>query len=207
MPYDLDLKAIADGVWAWLDKHPGKVAEGRLVTIYRKAHKQAFTEFMQGGVDNNTAHSIRKRFGEAYGKLVTPRTPKYMKAVRKFYGGRYLPFTSPTKNGTGMNGMHLREAIRKPGGYRVTGRNGGGETITTSLYLSAARALNFHPQYRREFLALQSINRADGEAIEARVQEIALGMLRNEINTTERRRVRLARAAAREYAEFLQGSA
>lgn len=200
MPYDMDIQGLAAGFWAWLDKHPGRLAEKRIRTIYRKAHKQTMEEFAQQGVGGNPERSIKHRFSAAYGQRVTPRSPQYTERVRRFFGGRYLPFTSPTKYGT-SGGRHLRDHIRKPGGYRVTGRNGT-EIVTTRLYLGAARALNFHPHYRREFLALRSVNRVDGQAIEARVQELAIVALNSEINRTERRRIRMARAAAAAFAEL-----
>ncbi len=197
MAYDLTINLMASGVWAWLAEHPGQVAEGRVRAIVRKAHKQAITEFASGGVRGNRRNSIRRRFSEEYGHQVTPRSPSYMDRVRRRHGGRYLPFTSPTSNGEDGGG-HLRDRIRIPGtGFRVQARNNT-VNVTTSLLLPGARALNFHPQYRREFLALNTMNREDADAIEQRVTELVAAGLSNEINRTRRRQIKIAREVARD---------
>lgn len=201
MPYDLQINLMATGVWAWLAEHPGQIAEGRIRTIVRNAHKQAITEFASCGVRGDRRRSIRRRFSEEYGHQVTPRSPGYMANVRRRYGGRYLPFTSPTNNGKDGGG-HLRERIRIPGvGFRVQARNNT-VNVTTSLLLPGARVLNFHPHFRREFLQLQSMNREDGEAIEQRVTELVAAALSNEINRTRRRHIKIARDAAASFSEF-----
>lgn len=197
MPYDMELQAIAHHVWAWLDKNPGALAEKRLVRIYRKAQRQAMEEFATKGVGGDKQHSLSRRFGEAYGRQVTPRSEKYMERVRKFYGGRYLPFTSPTRNGSTNKG-HMRDLIKKPTtGFRIAARNGT-DIVTTRMYLPAARGLNAHPVYRPEFLALDTTNRMDAEAIEQRTQELAIAALRHEINRTEARRIRMAKSVAKD---------
>ncbi len=128
---------------------------------------------------------------------MTQRSEGYVARVRRFYGGRYLPYVSPTRNGSTNNG-HMRDKIRQPNaGFRIAARNGT-EIVTTRLFLPAARGLNPHPVYRKEFLALDTTNRLDAEAIENRTQEIAIDMLRNEINRTKARRIRMAKSVAKD---------
>lgn len=186
---ELDLSVFATGVFAWLDKYPGQVAEKRVTALARKAHRTTLDEFGQGGVAGKREHALSQRFSQAYGSRVTQRSEPYVKRVRKFYGGRYLPFASPTRAGTNGGG-HLRDKIRIPqAGYRVRIRNGTA-VVHSVLTLPAARALNFHPQYRREFLALGTLNRPDGSAIERRVLELLTTALTTEISRVERRRIR-----------------
>ncbi len=197
MPYDLDLQLIADGVYAWLEANPGAVAEARLKRIARAAHKQAMVEFAAGGIGGKREHSIAHRFSESYGHRVLRRSDTYEARVRKFYGGRYLPFSSPSKAGY-KGGGHLRDRIKQQGtGYRVQGRNGT-ELVTTSLILPAARILNLRPLYRPQFLALTTTNAVDGQALEVRVGELMLDALRNEINRTKARYIKMAKAVAQE---------
>ncbi len=138
MPFEITLDG--GGLWSWVDQNPGTKGSTRILTIYKKAQKQALTEFMTGASRALGNPGIGRRFSESYGAQVQARTGGYMRRVKKFFG-RYLPFTSPTPAGSAGNG-HLRDLIRKQGvGFNLTTRTNS-EIITTVMTLPAARVLN-----------------------------------------------------------------
>lgn len=167
----------------------------QILAIYRKAHKQALREWMTGASKATGVPGMPGRFTEAYGRTVRPRGEAYRKRVAKFYG-RYLPFASPTPNGTkkrpdGAPSGHLRDNIKREGtGYRVSARNVP-DAVASRLTLPAARILNLHPRYRGEFLALDR-NATDRGWIERRVHELASAEVRALDDRLRRRRRKVA---------------
>ncbi len=186
MPFEITLEG--NGLWSWIEQNPGTKGVARIMTIYKKAQKQALAEFMTGASRAFGNPGIARRFSEGYAAQIQRRTGGYMRRVTKFFG-RYLPFTSPTPAGTAGNG-HLRDLIKKQGtGFNLTNRNKV-ETVTTIMTLPAARVLNLRPQYRGEFLDLNSLNHSDGQWIEKRVHAIAWPLVKRQIELAERRRLR-----------------
>lgn len=193
MPFDVTFEVRGLGATLLIE---GSVrVRAAIRTIYRKAHKQALREWLTGASKASGVDGLPGRFSEAYGRTVRARSEPYVKRVRKFYG-RYLPFASPTPHGTksrpdGTPSGHLRDRIKAEGtGWRVASRNIP-DAIASRLTLPGARMLNYHPQYRGEFLALDR-NVADRVWIERRVQELAAADIRALDDRLRRRRRKVA---------------
>ena len=176
----VEIQLTADGLWTWLAENPDAKRTRIVSREVRRGHKTAFTDWATRGRPGRRAPpaSLGARFGgqamALYG--LSRRTVKYEARVRRFYGGRYLPYTSPSKQGGGgltASGEHLRDMVTRPGGFRVAGRNNTGAVVTTTLRLGAARILNFHPKYRAEFIGFNRNDRISPKWITNRANGLA----------------------------------
>lgn len=170
MPYELQWSA--SGVLA-LCADPQMAP--KLRAIVKAAHLAMWREWCSAR--GNARFGLHTRFGRAaFAKLgLTPRSRGYQKRQLKVFG-ELRAYESP--NLSRPPERHMRALLKhEKVGWRIAGRDTSDEVVSR-LYLPGARAINFHAQYRKEFLALDQ-RTAERAWMLARVNELvaeALGL-------------------------------
>lgn len=154
----------------------------------RKAHRRAWTEWAT--TTGARRHGLRSRFGRgAFAKHgLTRRSPGYRRRQLRILGGE-MPYQSPDRRPLAL---HMRGKMTTEGvGWRLTLRNATQEVVSVFNAAPGAKALNFHPQYRREFLALDR-KAAESAEIMDRIAELTWEAVAQRAARVSRRQIRSA---------------
>ncbi len=168
----------ASGLIAWLESHPGAIAQRTLRDLAKAAQAEAWAEFMANkGPDGGMGLRFSPRAWDVLG--LTHRGARYEKHKTKKFSGRNLPYVSPGNKGT----VHTRDIIGvRQVGWNTTARFDA-NTVQTTLTLPGARGtLNrirapFGAIYRRELLQIATRARHQGLFVLKRANEIFFAKL------------------------------